>query len=80
MPVCIYLFDVVATTSRGDAKSVIRLVDNEDNFVSIEIEALSAYELTFAEGDYFKLPSKLGTVFIRLWVVGRRKPIWIELA
>src|SRR5262245_25608376 len=71
LPVCIYNYEIVAKK----VNSVVCLVDNEDSFSVIKIEALSAYELTFLENNHFSLSGKQGTVFIKLWIVGRRNPV-----
>lgn len=79
MPVTITNLDVVAAPKKGSA-SVIPLVDREDTFTHFSIDGLSAEEINFHEMEHFSTRREDGQkVFLRLWIVGRKRPLWLRL-
>jgi hypothetical protein len=79
VPISIVNYDIVAAKSEGDDSSVTYLVETPVSFRNIKVEGLSARELSFTNEEHFSIASKHGKVFLRLWTVGRVKPLWFDL-
>jgi hypothetical protein len=79
-PVCVYNYDVVSAKRKNDGKSINYLVDVPVGFQLFTIPPLSSYAIHFSDADHFDIAAQQGTVFIRLWIVGQKRPLWFDLS
>jgi hypothetical protein len=77
VPVTIHYMDVVRANKAYDESSMLHLVHFDDNHILFKIEPRGAHSVTFSENEYF--PTKKGPIFLRLWIVGRKKPLWLRI-
>src|SRR5689334_13514586 len=77
VPVTVHYMDVVRAKKAKDENSIEHLVHFEDNHILFTIEPRGAHSAKFSEGDYF--PTRGGPIFLRLWVVGQKKPLWLKI-
>lgn len=64
--------------------SRFRRVNNEESMIGfdqtcdITVDPYSQYSLEFSENDHFDWGGDLESdIYLKLWVVGRRKPLWL---
>jgi hypothetical protein len=83
-PIFVTYFDIVRAKRKWLRRSVTNVEFSlEDEHAAYRIEPFGAKKLNFSEGDYFpttsKRAEKFGPLYVRVWLGGRKKPIWLRV-
>jgi hypothetical protein len=79
-PIHIHSIDVVDAAKEGDETNKCACVFNlEDQLIDVRLEPKESHTFNFSEGDYFPMNPKNGKYFIRVWLNGQKKPLWLSL-
>ena len=79
-PILIYSMDVVDAAKKGDETQKFDYVFHlEDNLLNIRLERKESHTFYFSEGDFFPIKPSNGKYFIRVWLGGRKDPLWLDI-
>lgn len=78
-PILVYSIDIVTAEKQGDSDNCERVFDLEDQMLNIRLDKRESYMFNFSEGDHFPMRPDKGKYYMRVWLAGRRGPIWLSL-